>query len=180
MKRSAPLQRSGELKRSPIRGKRATPRARKPRASCSAAPRCKRQPSVRLGPEERVCKGHATAIADKLVGDYVKARDGWRCQLSDFNASPCWQPEAVYWCHLIPKGRYYATRWEPDNAVAGCAGHHKAFDTAPIEKDAWSERRLGADRWAELRQQAIRQKSTDVAEIIAKFRGLLAEPPGVG
>lgn len=126
-----------------------------------------------MSDDERYCPTHATALADKLVGDFVKARDRYRCQLASFNGKPCYQPEAVFWCHLIPKGRYYATRWEPDNAVTGCAGHHKAFDMAPLERDIWCEKRLGPERWRELRVVAIRQKAVDVADVIRTYRGNL-------
>lgn len=132
--------------------------------------RCNKRPVVKLAQGDR-CASHATDLADKLVGDFVKARDGYRCQLRSFNDEPCYRPEQVYWCHLIPKDRYYATRWEPDNAVTGCAGHHSAFDHAPLERDVWCEARLGPGRWGELRQLAIRQKAVDVADVIRRFSG---------
>lgn len=162
-----------ELKRkTPLKSKSARPRTRKPAARCAYGPRCKKQPRVIVGPEERYCPGHATQVADKLVGDYVKERDLYRCQLTSFNDSPCYEPSVVYWCHLIPKGRYYATRWVPVNAVTGCAGHHKSFDTNPLERDEWCRDRLGAERWDSLRVQAMAQKSVDVAEVIQRFRAV--------
>jgi len=125
---------------------------------------------VQVEAGERYCAGHATDLADKLVGDFVKNRDQHRCVLQSFNRQPCYQPQQVYWCHMIPKGRYRATRWEPDNAVTGCAGHHMAFDNAPIEKDAWCEAWLGSTRWEQLRAQARGQKAVDVALVIQAYR----------
>lgn len=140
-------------------------------ARCSGSPRCRKRPEIRLSEDERLCKGHARDLADKLVGDFVKARDGYRCQLRGFNAKPCWpNEEAVYWCHLIPKGRYGATRWVPLNAVAGCAGHHKAFDESPLEKDLWIEQRIGAEAFEELRLLARMGGGPSAAEIILRYR----------
>jgi hypothetical protein len=156
-------------RRTPLRRRSAKPK-RRPPTRCSFSSRCGRRPGVILGPDERVCPTHATALADRLAGDYVKARDSYRCQLRGFNDQACYRPEAVYWCHLIPKGRYYSTRWEPDNAVTACAGHHKAFDESPVEKDDWILARLGAERWGRLRRIARRSKVVDVAEVVRTYR----------
>lgn len=166
MKR-APLERS-----TPIRRK-AVAKRRRPAVRCSWSDRCKKRPDVVISETERYCHGHATMTADALVGTFVKERDGWRCQLRSFNGRPC-SSEQVYWCHLIPKGRYHATRWIPLNAVAGCAGHHKAFDEAPLEKDDWCEQRLGVAQWHDLKVQARRVKSVDVVEVIAFYRTVAA------
>ena len=171
------MKRTPLKRKTPLKSKRSTPR-RKPPVTCAIL-RCSKRPTVTITSDERYCNSHATKIADKLVGDFVKARDGYRCQLTSFNHKPCYQPEAVYWCHVIPKGRYYGTRWEPDNAVTGCAGHHKAFDTAPLEKDDWAEAWLGTARFEELQQIAKIVKGVDVAEVIRRYRltSVLDHPP---
>lgn len=142
-------------------------------ARCAWSNRCKKRPEVRVTDSERYCKGHATKTADALVGTYVKHRDGWRCQLVSFDGKPC-SDRQVYWCHLIPKGRYGSVRWIPDNAVAGCAGHHKAFDEAWIEKARWCERWLGDVEWQALQDLAVSSHRPDPADVILEFRPVVA------
>lgn len=165
-----------ELKRTtPLRRKAVAPRKR-PAVRCSWSARCKKRPRVIVDGEtpERYCPTHATMVADALVGTFVKTRDGYRCQLRSFNDQPCYQPEQVYWCHLIPKGRYYGTRWDPLNAITGCAGHHKAFDESPLEKDVWCEQRLGFQQWHDLKVRARQVKAVDVAGVIEAYRAVAA------
>lgn len=118
---------------------------------------------------ERLCGRHATWTADKLVGDFVRNRDG-RCVLSTFTTGPCYQGSVLYWCHLIPKGRYAATRYDPENAVAGCAAHHKAFDESPLEKARWIVRHLGREEFDALEQRATHGVKPELGAVIRQFR----------
>lgn len=106
--------------------------------------------------------------ADKLVGDYVKARDGYECQLVGFNDKPCGGPLA--WCHLIPKGRYGSVRWSPLNSVTGCRNHHMAFDTSPLEKNLWCEQRLGTAVWEHLQLVARTTDRPNPRDVIAAYQ----------
>lgn len=175
------LRRGALLKRStPLRAKAATPkRKRPPLKPCTYAgkgatiQRCARRPVVRVSDDERYCDRHATWIAGELVGDFVKARDGHRCQIASFNDRPCIGSE-LYACHLIPKGRYPVLRYEPDNITTGCMAHHKAFDEAPLEKEDWCRAYLG-ERYEELRRQAIEHpQRPDRAAVIIEFRERLS------
>lgn len=142
---------------------------------CSWSSRCNKRVTVRLE-DEGWCDRHATWVADKAVGDFIKSRDGYECQLRSFNGRACVGSER-YACHLIPKGRYPVLRYEPDNIVTGCMGHHMAFDQAPLEKDEWCRALLGT-RYDELRHQAIEHpKRPDRAAVIAEFRTRLEEIP---
>lgn len=150
--------------------KRAKPR-RRPAARCGYSPRCKGRPNVIVSDTERLCGRHATWAADKLVGDFVRNRDG-RCVLASFApTTPCYQGDTLYWCHLIPKGRYSATRYDPENAVAGCAAHHKAFDEAPLEKARWIVRHLGRDEFDALEHRAMHGTKPEIGAVIRLFRG---------
>lgn len=161
------MKRSELQRRTPLAKKRAKPR-RKPAARCDYSTRCKRRPSVVISADERMCSTHATWTADKLVGDFVRRRDG-RCMLVDFNANPCYEPATLYWAHLIPKGRYPQGRYIATNAVAACLRHHESFDHSPLEKDEWIVAHLGTDTYEWLRR-AVRSPQRPVAEVIFDYR----------
>lgn len=166
------MKRGGELKRTTrLKRKRSTPR-RHPRARCSYTNQCRKEPRVILGPDERMCRTHATWTADKLVGDWVKARDG-RCILAGFNGQPCYEPETLYWCHLVPKGTYPKGRYLPGNAVAGCSRHHRSFDLLLIEKREWIAAYLG-EEGLDLLETMVRSDQPGVADVIREYRALEA------
>jgi hypothetical protein len=127
---------------------------------------------VRVSENERYCKGHATEEADRLVGDYVKARDDHSCVLYTFNDKAC--QGVLSACHLIPKGRYGPSRWIPANIVSGCAAHHMAFDSSPLEKEDWIVRYLGAEHYDALKVVARSGAKYDPASVILRFRELSA------
>lgn len=158
-----------ELRRStPLRSTVAKPR-RKPAVTCDWSARCHRRPSVIVSEDERLCKTHATAVADRLVGDAVRARDG-RCMLRAASPElPCFG-EQLFWCHLIPKGAHPAIRWEPLNTVAGCRDHHMAFDRSEVFRDLWRDEHLGAEVNAELKRRSVTGSRPDVAEVIRRYR----------
>ncbi len=162
------------MKRSPIRRKAARPK-RTGASKCNwPGYSCRKQAHVIVNEFERYCKGHATQTADKLVGDFVKDRDGWTCQLVGFNAKPCSSP-GVYWCHLIPKGRYPSIRYEPLNAVTGCRDHHAALDSGEIERRRWIVARLGEAQFEALQQQAVTTSAPKVADVIRHYRTMKGE-----
>lgn len=164
------MNRTAQLRRTvPLRKKRAKPRPL-PGARCSYSDRCRRRARVVITPSERMCPTHATWTADKLVGDFVRHRDQ-RCILASFNALPCFAPQQLYWCHLFPKGTYPSLRYRTANAVAGCAGHHKAFDGRPIEKGRWIVAHLGEELVRALEHEALTERKEDVADVIRRFRG---------
>ena len=163
------------MKRTPLKRKSGKPK-RKPSEVCDwSGHGCRRRADVKITETERYCNGHATDTADTLVGTYVKMRDNWTCQLVGFNDKPCYGLPAVYWCHLIPKGRYQSVRWNPSNAITGCAGHHKAFDESPLEKDLWIEQHiLGVEGYAALKHLAMTTTRPPVRDVILEFRSKVA------
>lgn len=162
------------LKRTPIKRKSAT-KKRRPKMPCSWSNRCPRSPRFVLSDDERYCPVHVKWVAKKLVGDFVKARDG-RCVLADFNDSPCLGD--LQWAHLIPQGRYPCLRYEPDNAIAACLRHHTAFDNAPVEREWWMRDWLGDAKYTYLQAEAVRRnlerESVDLVDVIKRFRKLSA------
>lgn len=172
------MQRSAPLKRKPRRRRASSELTRCDfwvTAASGRSWRCTKQGRAIIDDNERYCLAHATAKADKLIGDAVKERDEYRCMfaLHHWNDQPC-SPGVLSACHLIGKGAYPATRWEIDNIVSGCPGHHASFDNydlgADLTKHEWAERLVGTARWEELREQARRQKGEKAADVIRRFR----------
>jgi 5-methylcytosine-specific restriction endonuclease McrA len=171
------------MARTPLKRRRTGKPRRTGTAKCAYSDRCKTFPRVIVTESERLCLRHATWTADKLVGDYVKARDR-RCVLAEsftFGNKGC-SGSTLYWCHLIPKGRYGATRWIPENAITACAAHHKSFDENPLAKENWCADYLGSGAWEDLRETALLGSGMSVADVIVEYRALAAAatPSGEG
>lgn len=103
--------------------------------------------------------------ADRLFSLYIR-RGGVcdRCGASD--------PKQLQCAHIFSR-RYFATRWEEDNAMPLCKGCHVYFTHNPIQWEDFCRERLGP-RYDTLRQQA--QDPTykpDYEEIIARLQVLL-------
>lgn len=152
------------IRRTPLRPKRAKPRRKA--VTCSIRS-CARRPSV-LG----LCKTHATQRADKLVGDYVKKRDGYCVVVVHGNRPDAMvtgnHAGAIQWAHLISR-RYHATRWDPEASVTMCAGHHKFFTERPLEHEEWATFWLGPSAWLKLKRKALDGERPDLEEIIHSF-----------
>ena len=112
------------------------------------------------------CAKHARKEADKLFSKYVRARDR-HCQM-------CGTPCNLDCAHVFSRG-YFATRWDPENAVALCSGHHKEFTHKPLEWDDWCIERMGRDAWDALRFRARRGGMPDLAFTILELRAMLKE-----
>lgn len=155
LQRKTELKRGGELKRSPIKRKRATPRTRKTVARCAWSNRCtETRLSVVVSLKEAYCHTHGVAVLDDLVRAFVKRRDG-RCLRC--GRKP---PEVVlHWSHLISRGAPYL-RWDLENSVAHCAGCHYHLTVKASAMELWIE------QW----QPGLKQKLTR-REAAAEARG---------
>lgn len=148
--------------------KRTTPR-RKSATRCDYSNRCPRRPTVTVSETERLCKTHAKWIADKLVGDFVKTRDGccWNCGARD---------KGLQWAHIISRSALHI-RWNPLNAVSLDAGCHQRFTLNPATWAVWTEEHAPG-LWARLVAiEAAGQasgESVDLAAIINEYRGRAA------
>ena len=152
----------------PLPRKRPTPRKR-PAARCAWSNRCKRRPSIVIDENERLCRTHATWTADKLVGDYVKARDRYRC----WN---CGETENLQWAHILSRGARYV-RWDPRNAVTLDSKCHQHFTLKPAVWAVWLEDRLAGVYTTMVREEAAGQRSghsVDIAEVIRTYRAKAA------
>lgn len=112
------------------------------------------------------CAKHAKLEADKLFSKYVRARDRY-CQM-------CGTAFDLQSAHIFSRG-YFATRWDPANAVALCSGHHKEFTHRPIEWDDWCIERMGRETWDALRFKARRGGMPDLGLVITELRTMIAE-----
>lgn len=131
-------------------------------ATCSVL-RCKRRPLTTAS----LCLTHATREADRLVGNYVKARDGG-CVASGVHNG------GLQWAHIVSR-RYRGVRWDPAAAVTLCAGHHTYYTMRPLEWEAWVDERLGEEAHRDLKHRALAfDGRVNVADVIAAYRGRAA------
>lgn len=140
--------------------------------SCSWG-RCKtKHAPVVVEEDERYCRKHATWVADKLVGDWVKRRDAMmciRCGRSSLST-------VIQWAHIQTRGKR-TIRWltepYPGNSVALCQGCHYAYTLKPSNWERYIEGRWPG-HWDRLsRLQAEGERSGDavnVAGIILRYR----------
>lgn len=142
-------------RRKPLAKKRTKPR--RIAVSCSVL-RCKHRPWT-----EGLCKTHAIRRADRVVGDFVKARDKGCVAVGEHKGS-------LQWAHIVSR-RYRSIRWDPNNAVCLCAAHHAYFTMRPLEWDEWVEQRITPKRYAALKREALHGDLPDVADVIREFGG---------
>lgn len=143
---------------------------------CSWSNRCKSRADLTIGETERLCRKHATAVADGLVGTFVKKRDGHTCLACGKSA-----PGAViHWAHIHTRGKRYI-RWliepYPGNSLALCQGCHFAYTANPANWQRFIERTWPGhwDRLDRIEAEGERNgSSADVVDVIVEFRGRVA------
>jgi len=100
----------------------------------SKLPRCKTGRCERIARILGYCKTHAVKLADKRFS--LRIREEGRCYgQTKFWLGPTFPCAGPLHCAHLFSRRYRNVRWDDRNAVPLCAGHHKWFDTHPIEKD---------------------------------------------
>ncbi len=111
------------------------------------------------------CRSHAKAEADRRFSLFIRERDG-RCMFP--TESACVGP--LQCCHILSR-RFLATRYDPDNAVAGCAGHHAYWTRQPDRWQAFLETwpRLRSITLHQLRLKAFDGEPADLASVLAGF-----------
>jgi hypothetical protein len=111
-----------------------------------------------------ICQTHAIARADRLVADFVKARD---C-----GCVVVWPGTkhggGLQWSHLIRRS-YHSTRWDPQASVAMCAAHHVWFTHHPLEFDEWTTFWLGPGAYSGLKYKALEGARPDLEQIITTY-----------
>lgn len=127
-----------------------TKKRTKPRRTTS--PRCETQRCKKPAKIEGRCITHAEREADRLFSLWIRDRDQ-RCTYADLmGASDCKGPLQA--AHVYSR-RYMATRYNPANVHALCAGHHLMVDTHQAHKDEWAIARIGVAMFDILRSASI-------------------------
>jgi len=103
--------------------------------------------------------------ADRLVGDFVKARDGGCVVVW---AGTKHAGSGLQWAHIISR-RYFATRWNPDASAAMCPGHHLFFTHHPLEHEQWATFWLAPERFERLKRKALDGARPDLEQIITTY-----------
>ncbi len=76
---------------------------------------------------------------------------------------------ALQCCHGFSR-RYRATRWDFNNAWAGCARHHQFWTAHPIEWDEFMQRELGDYHYTYLRSKALGGVRPDLKQVLADLK----------
>lgn len=114
-----------------------------------------------------LCAQHAQREADRLFSLFIRRRDGI-CQV-------CRRESTNLQCaHLISR-RYYALRWNPQNAVAADFHCHLRMTHDPLAWDAWCREYVGSDEWDAMKFRAQRGGKPDLGVVIDEMRLLLEE-----
>lgn len=131
--------------------------------------RCKsKNARVIVDTDERYCGKHATWVADKLVGDWVKRRDV-RCMR-------CGNPYDLQWAHILTRSKRairYLTEPFPGNSVTLDRGCHYAYTMNPGNWDRWLDGRWPGHRDRLNRMQAEAERSgekVNMAGVILRYR----------
>lgn len=153
------------MKRTAVLKRRATPRR-------TTSPRCSVQRCDRRANAGQWCKTHAERKADAMFSAYIRNRDGGCiAQTRSWLGAEFSCAGPLQCAHLISR-RYHATRFDPLNAVALCAAHHRWLDTHPLEKDEQCREWVpGYKEWDDLRHAALYDPPADPVAVIAWLEG---------
>lgn len=141
---------------------RPRPRAKVPLAIFT----CSRQRCTNPIRWHGLCAKHAQWEADRLFSLYIRKRDKV-CVI-------CEREPAAQCAHLISR-RYYALRWNPENAVGACAFCHMRYTHNPLAWDEWCVSRLGQETWDGMKFRAQRGGKPDLGVVIDEMRLLVEE-----
>ena len=99
--------------------------------------------------------------ADKLFSEFIRNRDG-KCV-------KCGRVGVLH-CHHIISRSCKAVRWDEDNAIALCPGHHRNWAHAnPLEVAEFMQLRLGSEKYREL----ILRASTPIPLTINHYKEVI-------
>jgi len=105
--------------------------------------------------------------ADTAFSWCIRTRDYWTCQRCLKVYSP--PTQALHCMHFMGRGKW-STRFEPDNAAAGCYGCHRFLDTHPTEKAVFFRQWLGDGRYDQIvllsnqQSEGIKKELKDIAK----------------
>lgn len=118
--------------------------------------------------------------ADKAFSDLIRSRDKWTCQRCFKRYEP--PTSALHCSHFYSRGKW-ATRFDPENAIALCYGCHRYWDKHIDEYEdfkylqlgedgfnkltlrAWSTSRMGSNFWKKLTLKKAEEILTKLFDI---------------
>jgi len=108
---------------------------------------------------------------DKIVGDYIKLRDSYRCV-------QCGSVDKPSWGHVFSR-RSYSTRWDLENGFCQCWSCNFKHSHDNYEYYKWFQDRFGADKFEDLRKRyisSVKYTNLDLQdlykEMVKKFKEL--------
>jgi hypothetical protein len=86
---------------------------------------------------ERGIEKRLDLVAQELCRFIIKERAGWKCQLAGKDNVRCSQgnpKDIMQWAHIVSRGVSKPLKYDLDNALCLCSGHHKYYTHRP---DLW-------------------------------------------
>lgn len=156
------------MKRSPM-----PPRSQPLRRSTSLRSRTPMKRTASQAPRPKPLRTRLIEEADDLFSRFIRQRG----QVCELRLSPDCRGTADHCCHLRSR-RFLATRWDPDNAQAGCIPCHTFGHSYPAEWEAFCARLFGQEGWDALVALSNRspQSTEEFRAVIAELRSLLRRP----
>lgn len=116
-------------------------------------------------PKKKRRKKSVTTIADELFAKIV--RSAGKC-------FKCGNTYNLQCAHIISRG-YFGTRYDFDNALCLCSGHHVWYTHHPLEWEDFIDEKLGMERRKELKKRAYAYTNSgvrlDYSKLIAELSG---------
>lgn len=165
------MKRTTELKRrTPLRP--CSPTKRRIKQKCKKM-RCSRPAARGLD----ICLTHAKGEADRLFSLLVRKRGYCEAHARETGKYEC---RADLQCAHIISRRYLNVRWDTENALCLCAGHHAYFTHNPLEWEVWLAAKLLPRRLKLLREKALDRSlaKPDYASLIPRLRAQLRAAGG--
>jgi hypothetical protein len=92
---------------------------------------------------------------DRLAKEATMQRGGRRCER-------CGTADRLQWHHVYSR-RIQSLRWDLDNLVILCAGHHLWWHHNPMDATQWFQEYAPPDRLERLRLKRMTARRTDLA-----------------
>ena len=108
---------------------------------------------------------------DRLFSQYIRSRDGWKCQRCGSQFKP--PTTGLHCSHFHGRGKK-SVRFDPENCVALCHGCHSYFTANPLLHVQFFQKRLGK-RFDALLIRANTPRKPDYALIEIWLKGKLSE-----
>jgi len=81
----------------------------------------------------------------ELAKRHVRERDG-RCIMAGSNGRAC--GGGLQASHIFPEGIYHSMKFDPQNMIAACYGHHIGWwHKNPLEADIWLRNHIGQEQY---------------------------------